>query len=218
MLNITLTESKQFRYDSNRNKKVVIFNDDIISTNFQDFYNLLLKFSTKTVLRKELQPLIYQQNRRQSEQYNMFYQDDSKYKDLFVTLITLDFDDGLKTREDVESLLKQFNYISYNSWSNGLKPNRFRILLPINPEIFVKWSDYTDCKKELSEYFWCAKESFSSGIMYLPCFYEGLRSPDLKINFGEDFDLNYLVEKFLYEASIRQKTRTKINYNDIKLI
>lgn len=209
--NIAICESKNFQYDENRNPKVVIFNDEIKSLKFYEFFELIQKYSSKVITKKELQPLVYQQPRKQNPLSNTFNQDNNLFKENYVSLITLDYDDGITTRQEIEDKLKDFKFISYNSWSNGLKPNRFRILLSVYE--LVEWDKYIDCKQELIKYFGCAKESFSSGLMYLPCNYEGIRNPELSFNDGIEFDLYGFISKVSTEKDIRKETRTIINEN-----
>jgi len=213
--NTVVCESKHFQYDENRNCKVIIFNNEIRNLKFFELFELIQKYNSKVVMKKELQPLIYQQPRKENPISNSFNQDNDLFKENYVSLITLDYDDGITTRKEIEEKFKDFKFISYNSWSNGLKPNRFRILLSIYE--LVEWNKYIECKTELINLFGCAKESFASGLMYLPCNYEGIRDAEIKFNDGIEFDLYGFISKCLVEKDIRKETRTKLNDNISRL-
>lgn len=193
-------------------KQTFILNDDIINVDKDELFQILLDLSTIIINNKDYLPLLFQQPRKINPLDNKFNQTNSWNKETYVNLITLDYDNNM-SREYIENKLSDYNFISYYSYSNEIRGERFRVLLFIDSP--VEWDQYTSVKKQLIEYFECSTESFSSGFMYLPAIYDGTRFPKVRKNDGIYFDLFSLVEKCIIENKIRKETRTPINNNII---
>jgi len=104
--------------------------------------------------------------------------------------------DGEINRNEVEKIFAEYEYISYFSYSNGLKDgDRFRIIIALDRSYTSE--ELKIMKNELSSLFpYADKNSFKRNtLMYAPVFYDNKRDPKLKYNNGDVYSLEDVLKK-----------------------
>jgi len=116
------------------------------------------------------------------------------------SILMLDIDNSI-TRQKVEHLFKPYNFISYYSYSHGIKPNdRFRIMIELDRTYTSE--EFLLMKPLLKKtYPYVDSISFESNrVIYLPTIYDGKRKPVIRNNYGETLSLEPILTDSIEQA------------------
>lgn len=124
--------------------------------------------------------------------------------------LMLDVDGNGVERADVEEQLSSFEYIMYNSFSNGVKEGeRFRAIIALDRGYST---DEMKLMKTtlISIFSYVDINSFKRNtLMYAPVFYEGVRDPFIKYNAGSPMSFERLLERVQNENALIEKEKTE---------
>lgn len=211
----TISDKANFITDSNRNKSVIIKNEDNKELSFKELHKYILDLSVIPVFDKKYGlPRIYQISRNTFEE-NYILQKDKTNLNNYINILTLDYDSNV-SRETVEKELSNFEYISYYSFNHGVKEgNRFRIILNLDANVEIKNINSRLKKDILNEFKFEGdlpdSASIKNGWMALPALYEGHRNPEVKYNGGFRYSLLNIINKISLEKNINNTMKHKIN-------
>ncbi len=195
-------EKKPGKDEKNEN---IIENKSLRNGTFNDLVKDIKHLSeTRLAYNKKRCPILLTTSRKPSTTKTFAFQTDQEFKGNH-EIITLDYESADFTRRQAENLIKKMKlrFISYNSFNNGICPekkHRFRIIIPLNrsytpdeikmikQELTTMFSFGNDCLDVLASFR-------QNSAIYLPVFYEGKRKPKISENEGSVLNLESMLLK-----------------------
>lgn len=182
----------------NSESKELISPNNIFNTSIKDFYDLLITFSEQVSIneKKDL-PFMLTTCNGKIPFPTIRELSNEKAKIIGVQCFLFDYD-GKITREYNQNRLRDFAYISYNSYSHGTEAcklmNKHRMILFSDRIISIE--EFKLIKPILQMMFLgCDNCSFNiNHKIYLPALYEGIRNPDVKYHAGRYVNVDKLIE------------------------